>query len=71
MQSKDEEKYYTWILAVIDTCTEDVHFEGVAALINNFYSIAKNETMADQLKEKSQQKVNTIAKLNKKVNDAK
>jgi hypothetical protein len=56
----DKKGIYTWILKIIDTCSNDFHFEAVDKLIELFNEKEKDESLTDDLKLARIQKWNEI-----------
>jgi hypothetical protein len=56
----DKNGIYTWILKIIDTCSNDFHFEAVDKLIELFKEKEKDESLTDDLKLARIQKWNEI-----------
>lgn len=51
---------FDWITKIIDSCTDDFHFEGADNIIELFNEKFKDEEMYFQLKMKRTDKWNTI-----------
>lgn len=41
---------FDWTSNIIDSCTDDLHFEAIDILIDLFYERTKNEMLRDELK---------------------
>jgi hypothetical protein len=51
---------FDWVCNIIDSCTDDFHFEGVVKLIDLFHEKQKDEQLRDELILKMKDKWNII-----------
>ena len=54
------ESIYDWVCRIIDTCSNDFHFEAVDRLIDLFYEREKDEAKKIELQLRKQDKWNEI-----------
>jgi hypothetical protein len=55
-----KEQKFSWIVKIIESCTDTFHFECVDRLIDLFYEQEKDESLADDLRLLKFQKFNEI-----------
>lgn len=55
-----KEKLFNWIIDIIQSCTDDFHFEAVDKLIELYFEKTKDADLDNQLKLKRAEKWNEI-----------
>ena len=57
---KTKEELVIWVCGVIESCTDDFHFEGAGRIIDLFHERYKDEALRDEIAFKMREKWNKI-----------